>query len=158
MSCLGYQFTSPDTMCQSVLNINIPRAYHITTQGMKYNCNVYTGYERMSFFNWQMARISCCHTSNNSHWPGGRLMLAQRRKRWTTLNQHWVSASCLLGKDVILKVIVLTLWPLISTIVTFNPLTAKFFNFNFHPLEVVSRWRDPQLQLSENYSDLTKWR
>ena len=40
----------------------------------------------------------------------------------------------------------------------FNPLTVKLFNFNFHPLEVVSRWRDPQLQVSENYSDLTKWR
>ena len=39
--------------------------------------------------------------------------------------------------------------------VTFNPLTAKLFNLNFHPLEVVSRWRDPQLQVSENYSDLT---
>ena len=35
-----------------------------------------------------------------------------------------------------------------------NPLTAKLFNLNFHPLEVVSR--DPQLQVSENYSDLTK--
>ena len=32
----------------------------------------------------------------------------------------------------------------------FNPLTAKLFNLNFHPLEVVSRWRDPQLQMSEN--------
>ena len=40
----------------------------------------------------------------------------------------------------------------------FNPLTAKIFSLNFHPLEVVSRWRDPQLQVSENYSDLTKWR
>ena len=39
-----------------------------------------------------------------------------------------------------------------------NPLTAKLFNLNFHPLEVVSRLRDPQLQVSENYSDLTKWR
>ena len=28
-----------------------------------------------------------------------------------------------------------------------NPLTAKLFNLNFHPLQV-----------SENYSDLTKWR
>ena len=37
-----------------------------------------------------------------------------------------------------------------------NPLTAKLFNLNLHPLEVVSRWRDPQLQASENYSDLTK--
>ena len=32
-----------------------------------------------------------------------------------------------------------------------NPLTAKLINLNFHPLEVVSRWRDPQLQVSENY-------
>ena len=38
----------------------------------------------------------------------------------------------------------------------FNSLTAKLFNLNFHPLEVDSRWRDPQLQVSENYSDLTK--
>ena len=39
-----------------------------------------------------------------------------------------------------------------------NPLTAKLFTLNFHPLEVVSRWRDPHIQESENYSDLTKWR
>ena len=38
----------------------------------------------------------------------------------------------------------------------FNPLTAKLFNLNFHPLEVVSRSRDPPLQVSENYSDLAK--
>ena len=30
-----------------------------------------------------------------------------------------------------------------------NPLTVKLFNLNFHPLQVVSRWRDPQLQVSE---------
>ena len=35
---------------------------------------------------------------------------------------------------------------------TFYPLTAKLFNLNFHSLEVVSRWRDPQLQVRENYS------
>ena len=39
-----------------------------------------------------------------------------------------------------------------------NHLIAKSFNLNFHPLEVVSRWRDPQIQVSKNYSDLTKWR
>ena len=39
-----------------------------------------------------------------------------------------------------------------------NLLTAKLSNWNFHPLEVVSRSRDPQLQLSENYSELRKWR
>ena len=37
-----------------------------------------------------------------------------------------------------------------------NPLIAKLFNLNFHPPEVVSRWRDPQLQVSENYSDLQR--
>ena len=49
---------------------------------------------------------------------------------------------------------------LFSSVIYFkpNPLTAKLFNLNFHPLEVVSRWRDPQLQVSENYLDLTKWR
>ena len=30
-----------------------------------------------------------------------------------------------------------------------NP--AKSNNLNFHPLEVVSRYRDPQLQVTENY-------
>ena len=44
-----------------------------------------------------------------------------------------------------------------SLSLTLNPLTAKSLNLNFYPLEVVSRWRDPQLQVSENYSDLTKW-
>ena len=34
-----------------------------------------------------------------------------------------------------------------------NPLTVKLFNYNFHPLEVVDR----VIQVSEHYSDLTKW-
>ena len=41
---------------------------------------------------------------------------------------------------------------------TINPLTAKLFNLNFYSFQVVSRCRDPQLQVSENYSDLPKWR
>ena len=32
-----------------------------------------------------------------------------------------------------------------------NPFIAKLFNCNFHPLGVVSRWRDQQLKVSENY-------
>ena len=35
-------------------------------------------------------------------------------------------------------------------------LECLLFNLNFHPLEAVSRWRDSQLQVSENYLDLTK--
>ena len=38
-----------------------------------------------------------------------------------------------------------------TTLKGINPLTAKLLNLNFYPLEVVSRWRDPQLQVSENY-------
>ena len=40
----------------------------------------------------------------------------------------------------------------------FNHMTTKLYSWNFHSLEVVSCWRDPQLQASENYSNLTKWR
>ena len=35
-----------------------------------------------------------------------------------------------------------------------NPYPAKLIYVNFHPLEVVSRYRDPQLQVNENYSYL----
>ena len=32
-----------------------------------------------------------------------------------------------------------------------TPYPAKLISLNFHPLEVVSRYRDPQLQVGENY-------
>ena len=32
----------------------------------------------------------------------------------------------------------------------------QLFIWNFHPLEIVSRLRDPQFQVVENYSDLSK--
>ena len=35
-----------------------------------------------------------------------------------------------------------------------NPCSVTKNNLNFHPLEVVSRYRDPQLQVGENYSCL----
>ena len=36
-------------------------------------------------------------------------------------------------------------------IIVINPYPAKLNNLNFQPLEVVSRYRDPQLQVAENY-------
>ena len=39
-------------------------------------------------------------------------------------------------------------------VVRVNAYPAKLNNFNFQPLEVVSRYRDPQLQEAENYSQL----
>ena len=35
-----------------------------------------------------------------------------------------------------------------------NPYPAKIIHLNFQPLEVVSRYRDPQIQVGENYSYL----
>ena len=35
-----------------------------------------------------------------------------------------------------------------------NPLGAALDNLNFHPLEGVSRFRDPHLQVGENYAFL----
>ena len=32
----------------------------------------------------------------------------------------------------------------------FNPKSTELFNLNFQPLEVVSRYRDPQLQVTKN--------
>ena len=40
----------------------------------------------------------------------------------------------------------------ISTNSELNPLPTKFLNLNFHPLKVVSRYRDPQLAVVENFS------
>ena len=39
-------------------------------------------------------------------------------------------------------------------IMIINPSTAKLRYFSFYPLEVVSRYRDPQLQVTEKYSHL----
>ena len=33
-----------------------------------------------------------------------------------------------------------------------TPFSAELINLNFQPLEVVSRYRDPQFQVAENYS------
>ena len=45
-----------------------------------------------------------------------------------------------------------TLRPLIQARI--NPWSAKLDNLNFHSLKVVSRYRDPQLQVGENNSYL----
>ena len=47
----------------------------------------------------------------------------------------------------------LTRWHIIREGIpqSINLSTTILFNRNFHSLEVVSRWRDPQLQVSENF-------
>ena len=39
-----------------------------------------------------------------------------------------------------------------------NPYPAKLIDLNFQPFEIVSRYRDPQPKLVENYSYLFKLR
>ena len=46
----------------------------------------------------------------------------------------------------------------LNSVIYMFHLTAKLFNWNFHSLELVYRSRDPQVQVSENYWDLAKWR
>ena len=52
-----------------------------------------------------------------------------------------------------------TLCSLDLYITYFEPFNRHIIQFKFSPTWscIVSRWRDPQLQVSENYSDLTKW-
>ena len=46
--------------------------------------------------------------------------------------------------------LLLTIFTIVGRLLTnINPLTAKLFSCNFHPPEVVSHWRDPELQLSK---------
>ena len=43
------------------------------------------------------------------------------------------------------------LWILLVLLLTVNPFPAKLIYFNFQPLKVVCRYRDPQLQVAEKY-------
>ena len=100
--------------------------------------------------------------------PSARLMLGNRRRRWTNikpaLGSRLESAGWLDAGAAYKQLSIAQSYPDNDRIwykmldKYLNPLTVKLFNLNFHPLEVVSRWRDPQLQVSENYSDLTIWR
>ena len=42
--------------------------------------------------------------------------------------------------------------------VFYKNISARLIYLNFHPLEDVSRYRDPQLQVGENYSYLFNFR
>ena len=110
------------------------------------------------------------HLNPDSSKRDGGLMLARRRRRWPNINPTFrvVREICVCRRggggwlrDPHCTRVVMTTrdntqqkatmsWP--------DSLTAKLFKWNFHPLVVVSRWRDPQLQAGENYSDLTKLR
>ena len=67
-----------------------------------------------------------------------------------TSNQHWCNALCF--RDQALNRNLVRIWYAQMEII--NPSTAKLHNLFFHPLEVVSRCRDPQLQVGENCSYL----
>ena len=66
-------------------------------------------------------------------------------KRYSVNTRHWHNVTATLAQH-----LVFTWLP--------NPLPAKFFNSNFHPLKAVSRYRDPQLQVTKNDSHLFKLR
>ena len=87
-------------------------------------------------------------SESTRYWPKGDSLLGSITDSGPTMTQHRVNVSRLLLQCHRLLLLCLCSF--------FNPLTAKLFNCNFHSLEVVYRWRDPQLQVSKIYSYLTK--
>ena len=92
---------------------------------------------------WSCSAINYI-TCRSTHIYGAYVVVLQRF--------HVKFSSCNIPTNIYVCILLSIWWNMI------NPLTAELFNLNFHPLEVVSRWRDPQLQVSENYSHLTNWR
>ena len=103
-----------------------------------------------------------CHQTVQIIWGVGPMFLwcwANVIGGTPPLNQHCIDIACM--ECIVQQLPSAGEWnhfAMNTNIIKFIPLTAKLFNLNFHPLKVVSRWRNPQLQVSENYSDLTKWR
>ena len=97
--------------------------------------------------------------TRSTTWSGWKLLLSDKIEVNYFLNSaDWcriLSSTCLTGGTYYANK---TMKDHIYPGPAVKHLTAKLFNLNFHPLEFVSRWRDPQLQVSENYSDLTIWR
>ena len=92
------------------------------------------------------------------------IMLDQRR---ATMALHWCHASHFPGfmYNFTFTFIIICVWSIMDlqivcenivykdkyymfcSATSINPLAAKLFNWTFHPLEVLPRWRDPQLQM-----------
>ena len=68
------------------------------------------------------------------------------------LNGWWGSAVFLMGSAETIPIRDLYTWT------TINPYPAQLIDLNFHPPEVVSPYRNPQLQLGKNYSYLNNLR
>ena len=88
----------------------------------------------------------------------GPVILIERFNRGVFAHKHSTPCSRITSWSRARDGHVHTTWTVTIIIEPLSPLTANLFNLIFYPLEVLSRWRDPQLQVSENYSDLTKWR
>ena len=51
----------------------------------------------MSSYCLLMCILACLYPVNTRRWPNDGLMLAQHRRRWASIIQHWANDSCLLG-------------------------------------------------------------
>ena len=69
---------------------------------------------------------SCRNPTNTRRLTNAGTVLTQRRRRWANIVPTLV--ECI------------------------NPLPAKLSYLNFHPLQVVSRYRETQLEVGEKYS------
>ena len=76
---------------------------------------------------------SVSYPVNAKHWYNSCTMLDYRRRRWADVVQMLYKCFVFVGNRPIIQK------KLQSEKKIFNPLTAKLFNLNFLPLEVVSR-------------------
>ena len=73
---------------------------------------------------------------------GNRIKRLQNLSHLVLMEEFWVSAPCLCDFSLFLN----------ADTKGFNLYPAELIYLNFQPLEVVSRYRDTQLQVPENYS------
>ena len=90
--------------------------------------------------------VYMCKTipANTRHSPNVGTMLAHRLRRWSNIG--WMSRVCW---DTPTPSLTRTCTTMCNMSHEAN-YTVQSVCIYFHPLEVVSRWRDPQLQVSEN--------
>ena len=95
-----------------------------------------------------------CFPANTQSWPNAVSMLTHRLRRWvnieTTLGQRFVFSWFTLD---LLGTVPNMVWSG-SWIHSLSPCSTQLLNLNVLSLEVVSRYRDTQLQVTENLYDL----
>ena len=113
------------------------------------------------FIHWRCTNVNTTlwRKKNNPYWATVALFLINAVKKPAgpdRLDNTFTAAE--IWSAVITMYVGINLVSARLSIGYFNSLPAKISYLNFHLLEVVGRYRDPQLQVGENYSYLFRFR